>query len=316
MPESFPSYSSLQIVEQRPDRRQLDPRQPYEFFVEPEYNAQGDVVSVATLFLTNRECPFRCLMCDLWKYTLTESVSPGDIPEQIRRALDQLPPAREIKLYNSGNFFDVKAIPPADYQPIAELVRKFETVVVENHPNLCDEKCLQFRDLIEPARLEIAMGLETCHPELLAALNKQMTLADFDRAAEFLRSNSIRTRAFILLKPPYLEEKEAIEWTLKSIEYAFDRGVECCAVIPTRAGNGIMDQLQESGQFAPPQGASLEHVLREGLQMNRGRVFVDLWDVERFFPCHSCRSDRLKRLHEMNLSQTILTEIVCPECSP
>ena len=35
----------------------------------------------------------------------------GDIPAQIAYALDQLPPARQIKLYNSGNFFDHQAIP-------------------------------------------------------------------------------------------------------------------------------------------------------------------------------------------------------------
>jgi hypothetical protein len=158
------------------------------------------------------------------------------------------------------------------------------------------------------------MGLETCHPDLLAALNKQMTLADFDRAADFLHSNGIRTRAFILLKPPYLAETEAVEWTLKSIEYAFGRGVGCCAVIPTRVGNGIMDQLEREGQFSPPQGASLERVLLEGLRMNRGRVFVDLWDAEAFFRCNSCRAERMNRLNEMNLSQTILPEADCPEC--
>jgi len=314
MPESFPAYSSLQIIERRPERRQLDPRRPYGFFVEPEHNAQGDIVDVATLFLTNRECPFRCLMCDLWKHTLTESVSPGDIPEQIRWALEQLSDATEIKLYNSGNFFDTKAIPRQDYETIGNLVRGFQTVIVENHPNLCDEKCLEFRDLIAPAQLEIAMGLETCHPELLAALNKQMTLADFDRAARFLNSDGIRTRAFLLLKPPFLAEAEAVGWTLKSIEYAFDRGVNCCAVIPTRAGNGIMDQLEQTGQFAPPQGTSLEQVLEEGLRMTRGRVFVDLWDVERFFACKACRAERLSRLNEMNLSQTTRPDIVCPEC--
>ena len=168
--------------------------------------------------------------------------------------------------------------------------------------------------MIAPAQLEVALGLETCHPDLLGALNKQMTLADFERAAGYLHANGIRIRAFLLLKPPYLEEAEAVEWTLKSISYAFDRGVDCCAVIPTRAGNGIMDQLQQQGHFTPPQGASLEFVLQSGLQMQRGRVFVDLWDVERFFPCDRCREERLKRLNEMNLSQQVLPEVICAEC--
>ena len=38
----------------------------------------GGCVDVATLFLTNRECPFRCLMCDLWKNTLEVGRSGSD----------------------------------------------------------------------------------------------------------------------------------------------------------------------------------------------------------------------------------------------
>ena len=85
--------------------------------------AAGCVEDVATLFLTNRECPFRCLMCDLWRNTTDTRVPPGAIPQQIDYALARLPAARHIKLYNSGNFFDHQAIPPEDYAAIAERVR-------------------------------------------------------------------------------------------------------------------------------------------------------------------------------------------------
>ena len=314
MPDNLPFSQDAEIVAARPPRNVLDSRRPYAFLVEPEHNARGEVVDVATLFLTNRECPFHCLMCDLWKNTLTKSVSPGDIPAQIRWALKQLPPAREIKLYNSGNFFDKKAIPPEDYPAIAELVRGFETVIVENHPNLTGDLCGRFQDLIAPAQLEIAMGLETCHPEILARLNKRMTLEDFDRAADFLKQSGIRLRVFLLLKPPYLDEVEAVEWTLRSLGYAFDRGAGCCSIIATRAGNGIMDRLQAQELFSPPTGKSLEEVLEQGLRKERGRVFVDLWEVEPFFDCTHCRTQRIERLRQMNLRQEVLPPVPCAEC--
>ena len=98
----------------------------------------------------------------------------------------------------------------------------------------------------------MALGLETVHPDVLPALNKRMTLADFDRAVEFLAASDIAVRAFILLKPPLLKEQEGVEWAIRSVEHAFDVGVSCCSVIPTRAGNGIMEQLQRDGRFAPP----------------------------------------------------------------
>src|SRR5262249_44993041 len=120
------------ILSHRPERNKLDARRPYAFFVEEECSATREVVPVATLFLTNRECPWRCLMCDLWRNTLAENTPIGAIPEQIEYALAQLPSARQIKLYNSGSFFDHRAIPSEDYNGIANRVRAFERTIVES----------------------------------------------------------------------------------------------------------------------------------------------------------------------------------------
>src|SRR5580698_6124163 len=189
----------------------LDPMRPWQFFAEEERSSNGEIVPVNTLFLTNRECPWRCVMCDLWKNTLTESVPIGAIPAQIEYALARLPAARVVKLYNSGSFFDPHAIPVADYPAIARLLDRFERVIVESHPALIGDNCFRFRDLIA-GRLEVAMGLETVHPEILPKLNKGMTLEQFSLSADVLRRNTIDLRAFILVKPPFLDEHEALPW--------------------------------------------------------------------------------------------------------
>lgn len=64
--------------------------------MEDERAEDGAVVPVATVFLTNRECPWRCLMCDLWQNTLTERLPPGAIPEQI----DHAPRAERLRIMN------------------------------------------------------------------------------------------------------------------------------------------------------------------------------------------------------------------------
>jgi uncharacterized Fe-S cluster-containing MiaB family protein len=125
-----PAERDRWIVEQRPARAALDPYRPYAFFVEEEYGASGAVEQIATVFVTNKECPWRCVMCDLWRNTLTETVPVGAIPAQIDYALAQMPAARAIKLYNSGSFFDPKAIPVEDHAAIAERVSGFERVIV------------------------------------------------------------------------------------------------------------------------------------------------------------------------------------------
>jgi uncharacterized Fe-S cluster-containing MiaB family protein len=332
----IPNFSDQSILTVRGPKNRVDPAVPYAWLVEPETTAGGLVEDVATIFLTNRECPFRCLFCDLWKNTVDESVPPGAIPAQIDYALARLPPAQHIKLYNSGNFFDRQAIPADDYTEIARRVSGFRTVIVENHPRLCGAGCVAFRDLLIEAahtripdgtahamacsenrqeetvpQLEIAMGLETVHPDVLPRMNKQMTLDDFRRACAFLARSEIALRAFILLKPPFVGDDDCVEWALRSIEFAFDCGVRVCTVIPTRSGNGVMQQLERDRLFAPPRLAALETVLDQGLAMSRGRVFVDLWDIERLIECPQCGPQRTERLRQMNLSQQVLPAITC-----
>jgi archaeosine synthase beta-subunit len=309
--------SDREILDARPARNSLGIDRPYEFLVEPERGADGLVEDVATIFLTNRECPFRCLMCDLWKNTTVESVPVETIPRQIDYALERLPEAQHVKLYNSGNFFDAKAIPKEDWPAIVERVRGFKSVIVENHPKLCGDGCFEFQDMLAArgVELEIALGLETVHPEVLPRLNKQMTTEDFSRAAEKLLAAGIRLRTFILLRPPFLSEEEGIEWAMKSIEFAFEHGVSCCSVVPTRAGNGIMEQLDSNGLFASPKLSSMEDVQERGIQLNAGRVFVDTWDAQQFASCPDCAERRIQRIAGMNLSQQIAPRIKCHICS-
>jgi radical SAM enzyme (TIGR01210 family) len=299
------------ILSRRPAREARDPYLPYEYFVEEECTAGGAVAPVATVFLTNRECPFRCLMCDLWRNTLTETVPVGAISAQIDHALLHLPPARQLKLYNSGNFFDPHAIPPAEYGAIAQRANRFERLIVENHPALTGDACLRFRDRLN-ARLEIAMGLETAHPGVLARLNKRMTLDQFSSAANFLCRNGIDLRVFILVQPPYMTASEALPWAETSLDLAMELGATAAVLIPTRAGNGAMDALMESGQFAPPALDILESALEYGLGLKAGRVFADLWGLRE--SCPECHAQRAARLRQMNLRQVVLDRVACARC--
>jgi radical SAM enzyme (TIGR01210 family) len=324
------------IEDRRGPRNAVDPTLPHAFFIEEECSDTGEVVRVLTIFLTNRECPWRCLMCDLWKNTLPESVAPGVIPAQIDHAVSllmergrprpqQFAPvskaladenartAHHIKLYNSGSFFDRTAIPKEDYPEIARRVKPFSRVILECHPKLVTEEVLRFRDLTG-TELEVAMGLETANPETLARLNKGMTLEDFANAAAFLRKHDISVRAFILLKTPFTSEEEGVTWAKRSLDFAFDAGVNVACMIPTRAGNGALDALARRAEFAPPRLASLEETMDYGLGLERSRAFADLWDLQLFSDCARCLQQRHERLHQMNLSQRVLPRIKCSAC--
>jgi radical SAM enzyme (TIGR01210 family) len=305
-----PPWDDAQILALRGAKNPVDPARPYAFLVEPERTPEGTVEDTAVVFLTNRECPFRCLMCDLWQNTTDQRVPDGAIAAQLEYALTRLPVARQIKLYNAGNFFDAQAVPPGDWPHLADLLRPFRTVIVESHPRLVGERAVMLCDMLRPA-LQVAMGLETVHSDVLPRLNKRMTLAEFERAARFLTGHGIGVRAFILLRPPFLDEQQGVHWACESIRFAFDVGVECCVVIPTRDGNGAMEELRRQGQFSPPRIESLEQVLEYGIGLRHGRVFADLWDLARFIRCERCGLARVERLRTMNLTQQVPPAVVC-----
>jgi radical SAM enzyme (TIGR01210 family) len=300
------------IEAQRGPKNALDPRIPYASLWEEEVGASGELIPTATLFLTNRECPYRCLMCDLWKNTLDSRVPIGAIPAQIAWALERLPAARQIKLYNAGSFFDNQAIPPEDDAEIARLVSGFERVIVECHPAMVGVRCLQFAERLS-GKLEVALGLETAHEPTLERLNKRFTVGDFRRSAALLCNNDIDLRVFLLLRPPFMTEAEGVEWACRSLDVAFECGATVCCLIPTRAGNGALDTLARSGLFALPALPSLEEAQEYGLRLKRGRVFADLWDIEAFSRC-ACAPARIARIATMNRTQQISPPVVCAVC--
>lgn len=282
---------------------------PYAAVWEEEVDATGTPASTAVVFLTNRQCPFDCVMCDLWVNTLDERVPRGAISRQIRDALATLPAAQQIKLYNAGSFFDPGAIPPEDDREIAAAIAGFDRVIVESHPAFLSgahaERCLRFRDSIG-GRLEVAIGLETADADILARLNKRMTLDSFREAAAFLSRHRIDLRVFILLKPPFVDEERGIELACQSIDVARECGATVCSVIPTRPGNGALPP-----DFRAPRLASLEKAIEYGLRTSpQVRVFADLWDIERFFDC-DCSPVRAKRLRDMNRTQCVPAPVTC-----
>ena len=302
------------VVSRRGKRNRVDPERPYAFLLEEERRPDGEVGRVATIFLTNRECPWKCLMCDLWKNTTADTLEPGMIPAQIAHALDRLPQADTIKLYNAGSFFDPGAIPREDHESILRLVRRFNRVIVECHPSLVKKPVVEFAQRLD-GRLEVAMGLETAHAGVLEQLNKRVTLEGFRAASEFLGDNGIDIRVFVMVKPPFMnDEAEALQWACRSIDFAFQCGAGVVALIPTRGGNGAMEALAAQGLYAPPKLATLERALDYGISLDKGRVFADLWDLEQFSACPTCFTKRYARMEQMNLSQDREPGETCAVC--
>jgi len=312
------------VLDRRPARPLLDPWRYQDLVVEDERAVDGHAARTATVFLTGRECPWRCVMCDLWRYTISGDTPPGAIPAQMtaaRQRIDREPSAvTQIKLYNAGNFFDPRAVPEEDYGAIAKTLAGFVHVVVESHPALVGDRVDRWLEALSAGsggspRLEVAMGLETAHPEALERLNKRMTVDQFAHAADALTRRGVLVRVFLLIAPPFIPTGEQPEWLLRSVDTAFDCGASVVTLIPTRTGNGAIDALSAERLFHPPTLDEVERSVEDALvrARGRGRLFADVWDLERLSECPACFSARRDRLHTMNLEQRTLPAIDCAQ---
>ncbi len=299
----------------RPPKPYIDPFKPLGSVLEEERRPNGKIERALTVFLAGAECPFTCSFCDLWRMTIEGPTLPGALTQQLTTILSGLngPPPDRLKIYNASNFFDSRAVPPEDLARIAALAAPFAAVTVESHARTIGPRALTFAFEIA-GRLEVAVGLETIHPVAAAQLNKRFDLARFDQAARFLTSNGIDLRVFVLLGAPYVPVEESIEWTMRSVAYAAERGAAVVSIIPVRGGNGELERLQALGDFTPPTLTQLEEALDLCSALSNVVVTADLWDVQRLPGCEHCKSARIERMRRINVTGRVEPRMACTMC--
>jgi hypothetical protein len=298
----------------------VDPYSAFGAVVEEERRPNGTMERAMTVFLSGAECPFTCAFCDLWQYTIDGPTPPGALSAQLERVLREQSNAQRpgqtpdrIKLYNASNWFDKRAVPPADLPRLIDLTASFTAITVESHANTIGTATLDFARQIS-GRLEVAVGLETIEPVAAARLNKRLDLATFDKATSYLAEHEIDLRVFVLLGAPGTRADESLAWTVRSVEYAVARGASVVSIIPVRGGNGEMERLASLGQFVPPTLRELERALDRCLQFTTAVITADLWDVERLPACRACRDARVARMQRMNVTGIAAPAVACREC--
>ena len=309
------SAADRRIRSLRPAKHRFDPYSAHGAIVEDERRPDGGIERALTVFLAGAECPFTCAFCDLWRWTVDGPTQAGALAKQLRAVLGSLegPMPDRLKLYNASNFFDPRAVPADDIPEIAKMSASFAAVTVESHANTIGPPTLAFARQI-PGKLEVAVGLETIHPIAAGQLNKRLDLARFDRAAAFLTDNGIDLRVFVLLGAPYVDAHESVAWTLRTVEYAVERGASVVSIIPVRGGNGELERLAALGHFTPPILSQLEDALDTCLQFKSAVVTADVWDAGQLSACEHCKPKRIERLQVVNLRGHWEPRVACTEC--
>ncbi|MFW5963649.1 MAG: archaeosine biosynthesis radical SAM protein RaSEA [Natronomonas sp.] len=255
-----------------------DPTEPTRVWLD-EDNTPDGVVQSLTIILNTGGCRWAraggCTMCGY----VAESVEGGSVGHenlmtQIQHCLDHEAEnadgetAALIKIYTSGSFLDEREVPAETRRAIAETFADRDRIVVESLPDFVDrEKLGDFTE--QGLETDVAIGLETATDRVRHdAVNKYFDFSEFEAACEEALAAGAGVKAYLLMKPPFLAESDAVEDMKRSVRRC--SAVEGCHTVSMNPCNvqryTMVEELFHDGGYRPPWLWSVCEVLESTAQ--------------------------------------------------
>jgi radical SAM enzyme (TIGR01210 family) len=242
---------------------QHDPHEPTRVWLDEDNTPDGFVDSL-TIILNTGGCRWAraggCTMCGY----VAESVDGGEVSHDA--LMDQIDACLEheadnaderadlVKMYTSGSFLDEREVGAETRRAIAETFADRERVLVESLPDFVGaEKVREFTD--HGVDFDVAVGLETATDRVRRdCVNKYFEFAEFEGAAAAAEEAGAGVKAYLLMKPPFLSESEAVADMKRSVRRCAD--VEGCHTVSMNPCNvqryTMVDELHYRGGYRPP----------------------------------------------------------------
>jgi radical SAM enzyme (TIGR01210 family) len=252
-----------------------DPKRPVAVWTEKGV-IDNEPVNTLVLILRSKGCFWSttsgCLMCG-YNNDCLDSITAEDLLDQFTFALTQHADQPYLKIYTSGSFLDPNEIPPKVQEQILETAgKRHDRILVESRPEFISTENVAIA-VNHVKTLEVAIGLESSSDRIRTdCINKGFDFAGYSKACDILENASARIRTYLLLKPPFLTEKEAIRDVLESIEKVKSRS-ETISVNPVNVQKGtVVEKLWRKGQYRTPWLWSLVDILTRTKTNNGARV--------------------------------------------
>ncbi|MGC1122523.1 MAG: archaeosine biosynthesis radical SAM protein RaSEA [Candidatus Methanofastidiosia archaeon] len=263
------------------------------------------VITALNVVLPTKGCSWnKCHMCS---YAL-DSEDTDFLPEFIA-LMDQ--DFQKIKIFTSGSFLDTRELPELTRNKILDIVKKKKVreLTIETRPEFAEEACL-IQDYLKEDNitLEVAIGLESSNDRILKyCINKGFTFKDFVKAVTALEG--MKTKAYLLIKPPFLTEYEAIEDAVKSAEDVADM-VDVISFNPVAIHKKtLVEYLWRTGNYSPPWMWSVVEVLNRTYHLPAHIVChpVAVGKRRGIKNCRQCTGTLARKIQDYSLSNKEIT---------
>ncbi len=293
-----------------------DPGRYVSFWVEKDVLG-FQVVDAFVMILRTRGCFWAlsrgCSMCGYINDAAQEIVCEDDLLHQFSNAMKGFSNEKIVKIYNSGSFFDENEVPRTVSEKILnELSQKTEKIIVETRPEFVKEENLKGQN-----KLEVAIGLESANDFVLEhSINKGFLLDDYLKAANILKNLGIPLKTYLLIKPPFLTEYEAIYDAVTSAKAVASHS-QTISFNPVNIQSfTLVERLWKNREYRPPWLWSVVDVLKNANEHNNVRFISSPTAGGTKKGAHNCgKCDRkvLSAIENFSLTQetSILKELDC-----
>ena len=266
--EKIKKFRSKAIKQKRNyEQKQLD--KPISFWIKEDRLLKKKGKEF-TIILRTKGCSWAlgpnggCSMCGYVQDSTFEKIDQAHIKNQIDYAFqEKLTEILEdeedfiIKIYNSGSFFDDDEISESTrdyiYKKIAKIPKIKELVIESRVEYITQEKLINMKSSLD-IYTEVAIGLETVNDHIRNAyINKGLLFEDFLEAIRLCKINDIGVRAYLLFKPPFLNEQTAIDDCVSSILKLAELKVNSISINPLNIQkNTLIEYLFYQKRYRPP----------------------------------------------------------------
>ncbi len=228
--------------------------------------------------------------CSMCGYNLDPraGVTSADIGAQFAKAVDQLGEVKFLKVYTSGSFLDDHEVPGECADEVLRYCADHGSrLLFETRPEFVTEARLDHLFKMHD-KLEIALGLESSNDAVLKySINKGFSKDDYERAADLIRGRGAGLRTYVLLKPPYLTEAEAVADAVSTMRFASKFG-GTISLNPVSVHKGtIVEKMWKTWSYRPPWLWSVLEVLNATRDLG-ARIICDPTGGGKHRGAHNC----------------------------
>ena len=277
------------------------------FFYNRE-NVQGKEAKALSIILPTVGCRWRrCNMCSYFDDSPSDTSIDifGIFVQEFDNAYDE--EIKKVKLFTSGSFFDPKEVDHDCAKKIISFLSEkgISEVTLESRPEYVEEDYLKELMGNNDLQIEVAMGLESSNNKILKhSINKGFTFEDFLSVSEILKKLGIKNKAYLMIKPPFLTEKEAIHDAINSAK-SIEKIADVISFNPmTVHKNTLVEYLWNKGEYSPPWGWSILEILKETANLRPDIICHPVAFGRSRGPknCKSCNREIEKKILEFSLN--------------